>query len=78
MLTTYTPNVPVCKLSSQNGTTPLFAATCSGHSQVAELLLIKGADVNLSEQVTYTMTPAIHTMHFLDIGNFSTMLVPTL
>ena len=51
-------NVPVCILSSQDGATPLLTASCNGHSQVAKLLLVKGADVNLSMQVTYTLTPA--------------------
>ena len=41
----------VCMLSSQNGATPLYIASRNGHSQVAELLLSKGADVNLPEQV---------------------------
>ena len=41
----------VCMLSSQNGATPLFIASQKGHSQVAELLLSKGADVNLPMQV---------------------------
>ena len=33
-------------LSSQNGATPLYIASLNGHSQVAELLLSKGANVN--------------------------------
>ena len=41
----------VCMLSPQNGATPLFIASQKGHSQVAELLLSKGADVNLPMQV---------------------------
>ena len=43
----------VCMLSSQNGATLLYIASEKGHSQVAELLLSKGADVNLPEQVQY-------------------------
>ena len=43
-------------LSSQGGVTPLLAASLKGHSQVAELLLSKGADVNLPEQVQYVST----------------------
>ena len=38
-------------LSSQNGPTPLYVASQNGHSQVAELLLSKGADVNLPNKV---------------------------
>ena len=38
-------------ISSQDGTTPLSIASEKGHSQVAELLLGKGADVNLPDQV---------------------------
>ena len=38
-------------LSLQDGATPLFIAAQEGHSQVAELLLSKGADVNLPKQV---------------------------
>ena len=41
----------VCMISSHDGTTPLFTASENGHSQVAELLLSKGADVNLPDQV---------------------------
>ena len=41
----------VCMLSTQNGATPLYIASQKGHSQVAELLLSKGADVNLPKQV---------------------------
>ena len=41
----------VCMLSSQGGITPLLIASMNGDSQVAELLLSKGADVNLPEQV---------------------------
>ena len=40
-------------LSSQGGFTPLYIASQKGHSQVAGLLLSKGADVNLPEQVQY-------------------------
>ena len=43
----------VCMLSSQDGATPLFVASQNGHSQVAELLLGKGADVNLPMKVQY-------------------------
>ena len=38
-------------LFTQNGATSLYVAAERGHSQVAELLLTKGADVNLPEQV---------------------------
>ena len=41
----------VCMLSSQGGVTPLLIACQKGHTQVAELLLSKGADVNLPEKV---------------------------
>ena len=41
----------VCMLLSQDGATPLLIASQNGHSQVAELLLSKGADVNLPKQV---------------------------
>ena len=41
----------VCMLSSQDGATPLFIASQEGHSQVAKLLLSKGADVNLPIKV---------------------------
>ena len=34
-----------------DGFTPLYVASWSGHSQVAELLLSKGADVNIPIQV---------------------------
>ena len=43
----------VCILSSQDGFTPLQIASQNGHRQVAELLLSKGADVNLPNQVLY-------------------------
>ena len=43
-------------LLSQNGFTPLYVASQKGHSQVAELLLSKGADVNLLDQVQYYMS----------------------
>ena len=46
----------VCMLSSQGGTTPLIIASHNGHSQVAEVLLSKGADVNLPNQVQYVST----------------------
>ena len=42
-------------LWSQGGFTPLYVASHNGHSQVAELLLSKGADVNLSNQVQYVL-----------------------
>ena len=45
--------IDVCMLPSQNGATPLYIASLNGHSQVAELLLSKGANVNLPEQVQY-------------------------
>ena len=38
-------------LSLQGGFTPLYAASEYGHSQVAELLISKGADVNLPSKV---------------------------
>ena len=41
----------VCTLLSQDGTTPLHIASEKGHSQVAELLLSKGAGVNLPKKV---------------------------
>ena len=40
-------------LSSQDGAAPLFIASQEGHSQVAELLLSKGAGVNLPKKVQY-------------------------
>ena len=43
----------VCMLSSQDGYTPLLVASQNGHSQVAELLLSKEANVNLPEKVLY-------------------------
>ena len=43
----------VCILSSQDGITPLLIASLNGHSQVAELLLSKGADVNLQVQCVW-------------------------
>ena len=46
----------VCMLSSQGGVTPLLIACEKGHTQVAELLLSKGADVNLPEQVQCVST----------------------
>ena len=46
----------VCMLSSQNGATPLLFASLNGHSPVAEVLLSKGADVNLPDQVQYVST----------------------
>ena len=46
----------VCMFSSQNGATPLLNASLNGHSQVTELLLSKGADVNLRMQVQYVST----------------------
>ena len=42
-------------LWSQGGFTPLYVASHNGHSQVAELLLGKGADINLSNQVQYVL-----------------------
>ena len=44
-------DVYVFMLSSQDGFTPLLGASQNGHSQVVELLLSKGADVNLPKQV---------------------------
>ena len=44
-------HVLVFILSLQTGATPLFIASKNGHSQVAELLLCKGADVSLPKQV---------------------------
>ena len=41
----------VCMLSTQNGATPLYIASEKGHSQVAEVLLTKGAIVNLPKKV---------------------------
>ena len=41
----------VCMLSSQDGATPLLIASENGHSQVAELLLSKGADINRPDKV---------------------------
>ena len=41
----------ISALSSQDGFTPLIVAAENGHSQVAELLLSKGADVNLPNKV---------------------------
>ena len=41
----------ICTLSSQDGTTPLYIASQEGHSQVAELLLSKGAGINLPRKV---------------------------
>ena len=41
----------ISALSSQGGFTPLMVAAQNGHSQVAELLLSKGADVNLPNKV---------------------------
>ena len=40
-------------LPSQDGATPLYIASQNGHSQVAELLLSKGANVNLPMKVQY-------------------------
>ena len=40
-------------LPSQNGTTPLYIASQNGHSQIAEILLGKGAIVNLPKKVQY-------------------------
>ena len=45
--------IDVCMLSSQNSATPLYIASQNGHSQVAELLLSKGANVNLPMKVQY-------------------------
>ena len=45
----YITSIPV--LSSQDGFTPLMVAAGNGHSKVAELLLSKGADVNLPVKV---------------------------
>ena len=44
-------------LLSQDGATPLFIASHNGHSQVAELLLSKGANVNLSNKVHVHFSP---------------------
>ena len=52
-------NHHICMLSSQGGATPLLIASLYGHSQVAELLLSKGADVNLGMQVPYVSTYAL-------------------
>ena len=41
----------VCTLLSQDGTTSLHIASGKGHSQVAELLLSKGAGVDLPKKV---------------------------
>ena len=41
----------------QKGLTPLYVASQNGHSQVAELLLSKGADINLPEQVHVCFSP---------------------
>ena len=41
----------VCTLLSQEGSTPLYVASQKGHSLVAELLLSKGAGVNLPSKV---------------------------
>ena len=40
-------------LSPQDGFTPLHVASQNGHSQVGEVLLSKGADVNLPKKVQY-------------------------
>ena len=45
--------VDVCMLPSQNGTTPLYIASQNGHSPIAEILLGKGAIVNLPKKVQY-------------------------
>ncbi len=47
-------------LSSQDGATPLHSASYNGHCQVAELLLSKGADVNLPVQVYIVFSRARH------------------
>ena len=49
----------VCMFLSQNGATPLLVASLNGHSQIAELLLSKGANVKVSMQVTDTVESSI-------------------
>ena len=41
----------ILMIMSQNGATPLYVASENGRSQVAELLLSKGADVHLKMKV---------------------------
>ena len=45
-------------LSLQDGNTPLYFASLKGHCQVAELLLSKGANVNLQKRVYYICASA--------------------
>ena len=37
----------------QQGETPLYEASQSGHDKVVEVLIAAGADVNLAEEVSY-------------------------
>ena len=45
-------------LFSQDGFTGLYQAAQNGHLEVVELLLDKGADVNRTDKVKPTRTPA--------------------
>ena len=38
---------------TQNGATPLFIASQKGHSDVVNILIRNGADVNMAKEVRY-------------------------
>ena len=41
---------------TQDGTTPLYIASQNGHSDVVNILLRNGADINLAKKVCRTVT----------------------
>ena len=41
----------------QNGLSPLYAASAMGHSQIVDILLLKGADPNLTTKVCVLVWP---------------------
>ena len=47
---------------TQDGVTPLFMASCNGHSDVVNILIRNGADINLARNVWRYNVPYTHTV----------------
>ena len=47
----FSPNTNVFSFLSQDGATPLFIASQNGHSETVQLLLSRGANINLPRKV---------------------------